>query len=801
MRLVYLRGDEEIAFPLDEGETFVGRKANCDLHFDDQSLSKRHTRFVREGGSLRVYDAGSRNGTLHNGALVPPEGSEVREGDRVQCGQLVFVARGVQGGGGEDFDVLEESTPGGQGPLPVAVAVSSGEVAGANVGVLPVLEDEPDLPAQKPVLARLKLVAGGEAHTWDLDGETVTIGSKDENPVCLTCDGVSRYHAELSFEDGVWVIKDLGSRNGIFVAGEQVDIHELAQGDEIQIGNARLRFELVRPSPFDGAREVLGALRQDPLGTLKTDSRARMGLAGVIAAVVLMFLALRPGSAPPQLTGEASWEWCQQATELLSKGDFAAAEKYLKRSTSEGKIRGPHRRLASHMAKVSRQWHKAKRASSFQWEKASELLQQIRDYKSLPEATKRWAEAQTEWVTRNKAASDALDRASAVARRAAQLGSHGRIDEGVKTFREAFSLYETIPADTAFYAAAQAQLAQMRGLAFQTILSEVRRRTDVPSPDWDEALIFLGKALEFATTDEQRGNLTRMRLRCELNRHDEALYVRAVEIAQQHDVKNYPRAINYLQAVRKEAQIFPDARAYLDWIDADLKVRAARQAYDQGRGKRAIEMLDQVLKYDVLGPEARASVTTRKRTWQGVIDAFETGMRLYYEGHVREAKERFRFVLNEEPSQENRYQKLARDQLNHILRVETQGLERNLRRGLRELYYARYHRAWRAFNLVREDPNHKDRDLKKIRDAVQNLNATKRLLYYAKRTVDRSRTEDFLRVYYELQLLSDWLPRGREKAEAAEYHKRVAEYLNRLNRAPKPRLQLPDPPQRPEKPK
>ncbi|MCA8921594.1 MAG: FHA domain-containing protein [Planctomycetes bacterium] len=779
MRLVYTRGEEEIAFPLDEGETFVGRKANCDLHFDDASLSKRHTRFVREGGALRVYDAGSRNGTLHNGELVPPEGSPVSEGDTIQCGQLVFVARGIAG---EEFEVLEDSTFGQQAALPVALAVASGEVAGANLGVLPVLEDEPDLPATKEPLARLKLVAGGEAQTWELDGETITIGSKDENLVCLTCDGVSRYHAELTFEDGVWLIKDLGSRNGIFVAGEQVDIHELAPGDEIQIGNARLRFELLTPGVFDGVKEVLVKLRADPLGTLKTDGRARMGLAGAISAMILMFLAFRPGSAPPQIAEQASLAWCERATQLLSKGDFAAAEKYIRKSTSEGTIRGPHRRLASQMAKVSRQWHKAKRASSFQWEKASELLDQIREYKSLPETTKAWAEAQSAWVTRNKAASDALDRAAAIARRAAQLGSHGRIDDGVKTFREAFEIYEGIAPDTAFHGAAQAQLAQMRGLAFQTILSEVRRRTDIPSPDWDEALIFLNSAVEFAATDEQKANLTRMRLRCELNRHDESLYVRAVEIAQQHDVKNYPRAINYLQSVRKEAQIYPDARAYLDWIDADQKVRFARQAYDLGSGERALRMLQEVLKYDVLGPEARSSVTTRKRTWEGVINAWETGMRLYHEGHTREAKERFRHVLNEEPSQDNRYHKLARDQLNHIVRVESQGLERNLRYGLKALAYRDYHKAWRAFNRVRDDPNRKDRDLKKIRDAVSNLNRDLRLLYYAKRTVDRNQTDKYLGVYYTLQLLSDWLPRGKDKREAAQYYGRVADHLNRINK-------------------
>ena len=45
MRLIYKRGRERIAFPLDEGETFIGRKDYCDIYFPDGSLSKRQEDF------------------------------------------------------------------------------------------------------------------------------------------------------------------------------------------------------------------------------------------------------------------------------------------------------------------------------------------------------------------------------------------------------------------------------------------------------------------------------------------------------------------------------------------------------------------------------------------------------------------------------------------------------------------------------------------------------------------------------------------------------------------------------------
>jgi len=58
---------------------------------------------------------------------------------------------------------------------------------------------------------------------------------------------VSRKHAKLTFEDGVWKITDLGSSNGTFILRddfERVEEAELADGDEIALGNARFVFRL-----------------------------------------------------------------------------------------------------------------------------------------------------------------------------------------------------------------------------------------------------------------------------------------------------------------------------------------------------------------------------------------------------------------------------------------------------------------------------------------------------------------------------------------------------------------------------
>lgn len=59
---------------------------------------------------------------------------------------------------------------------------------------------------------------------------------------------VSRKHARLGFADGIWTIEDLGSSNGTFILRDsefqRVETAELADGDEIALGNARFVFHI-----------------------------------------------------------------------------------------------------------------------------------------------------------------------------------------------------------------------------------------------------------------------------------------------------------------------------------------------------------------------------------------------------------------------------------------------------------------------------------------------------------------------------------------------------------------------------
>lgn len=59
---------------------------------------------------------------------------------------------------------------------------------------------------------------------------------------------VSRKHAKITHEDGVWKVVDLGSSNGTYALRddfEKVDEAELSDGTEFALGNARFVFHIL----------------------------------------------------------------------------------------------------------------------------------------------------------------------------------------------------------------------------------------------------------------------------------------------------------------------------------------------------------------------------------------------------------------------------------------------------------------------------------------------------------------------------------------------------------------------------
>ncbi|MDQ3937720.1 MAG: FHA domain-containing protein [Chloroflexota bacterium] len=101
-------------------------------------------------------------------------------------------------------------------------------------------------------LGRLVVIAAPEGSpepgtSIPVDAVT-TIGRDVNNAVVLDDSFASAEHALLTFRGRAWYVEDLGSTNGSWVNGQRVESYlPMSYGDELQIGQVRLRLERARP--------------------------------------------------------------------------------------------------------------------------------------------------------------------------------------------------------------------------------------------------------------------------------------------------------------------------------------------------------------------------------------------------------------------------------------------------------------------------------------------------------------------------------------------------------------------------
>jgi pSer/pThr/pTyr-binding forkhead associated (FHA) protein len=128
-----------------------------------------------------------------------------------------------------------------------------------------------------------------------------TIGRKRSCNICIPALEVSRQHCEILIENGKVRLRDLGSSNGTWVNGVQVDEAELATGDTVAIGPVLF---LVRISQEQGSDTVRPG-EQPALSGSATAPPLPSG--EPVEAEVVEGLVLDEGAAAPDAIAEAEF--------------------------------------------------------------------------------------------------------------------------------------------------------------------------------------------------------------------------------------------------------------------------------------------------------------------------------------------------------------------------------------------------------------------------------------------------------------------------------------------------------------
>jgi Nif-specific regulatory protein len=79
-----------------------------------------------------------------------------------------------------------------------------------------------------------------KGKTFEVDADVITLGRDVENDVTIQHQTVSRFHARIVLERGAWFLTDLDSRNGTFRNDDKVTRDELANLDEVRLGDVVL---------------------------------------------------------------------------------------------------------------------------------------------------------------------------------------------------------------------------------------------------------------------------------------------------------------------------------------------------------------------------------------------------------------------------------------------------------------------------------------------------------------------------------------------------------------------------------
>ncbi|MEU4640572.1 FHA domain-containing protein [Micromonospora sp. NPDC023814] len=224
------------------GPLRIGRDPLCPIVLDDSRASREHLEITYRAGRWHLRDLASRNGTFLDGRQVHEleigVACAVRLGNAVDGPVLTFRPEGLPAA---PPPVTDSAQPGLSTEVPPSGPVSA---------------------AEPPPGARFALGRTPSASYPTAD--RILIGRAPENDIVLDDLLVSRYHADLVRDGAGFRVIDLGTRNGTYVNGRQVEQAVLNAGDLLSFGHHQMVFDGTALHDYVDAGRV--SLRAEGLG-------------------------------------------------------------------------------------------------------------------------------------------------------------------------------------------------------------------------------------------------------------------------------------------------------------------------------------------------------------------------------------------------------------------------------------------------------------------------------------------------------------------------------------------------------
>jgi len=213
----------------------IGRGTNQDIVIDDESVSREHCQLRFESGRYMVRDLGASNGTTLNGR--PAIDEPLAPGDEIGVGRFVviFVPSSRQLARVDHrINASTRMAP----PEASTRYLSADQIQGVRQAV------RQERGAHLKIIGDPRGIIGpGSARgSLVIAGPNVTLGRDETARIRLSGWHVARRHAEISRQDGRFVLRRLCRFRRLFLNEQSIQIAELSDRDVIRIGRYSLQF-------------------------------------------------------------------------------------------------------------------------------------------------------------------------------------------------------------------------------------------------------------------------------------------------------------------------------------------------------------------------------------------------------------------------------------------------------------------------------------------------------------------------------------------------------------------------------
>jgi predicted component of type VI protein secretion system len=244
------------------GDVIVGSGSQATWRLSGNDLAARHFRISQTNGTAQVTPASPQNVVVLNGEQVPADGASLATGDVLAAGQARFVF----------LDTLDSKRPAPLTSMPEA-----------------------------------HLIDAASRKGYTLRRRVVQIGREIGCSIVLKDPTVSRFHADVRAEGGLFVLYAMGS-SGTKVNGEAtVAPRLLREGDQIAMGDTTFTFSAnpmppgIRPVQFEDHEDDAFSRKNTQLaqrtitsehGKYGRRSRKQLPLVPILSGAAIIVIAL-----------------------------------------------------------------------------------------------------------------------------------------------------------------------------------------------------------------------------------------------------------------------------------------------------------------------------------------------------------------------------------------------------------------------------------------------------------------------------------------------------------------------------